>query len=448
MKKLLCFFVPLLFLTQSIYAQNCVPGPYRFPHFPGSVIDTNVVYGTVPNFGQVPVDLKMDVFTPAGDTSTQRPLIVWIHGGGFYGGNKAEIWQLCDSFTRRGYVTASISYRLGFYRQFDPILGEFQYPYCHDEAELSRAVYRAMQDAKGAIRYLRGHAGQYGIDTTHVFVGGESAGGFTALHAAFRDQAAEKPATADSLPPVTRSDLFGNLLFSAQRPDLGAVEGVLNLNGTSARVNGIINIYGAIEDTLLIASANDPALFQYHILQDPIVDCGTAKAYFQASGLIFPFTGAKAPLVHGACRIKDRVISVGYTDDRHKTYLRNPDLFANPPISPHNYSGEKAFLVDTLAAFLDHLRCIENTATGIENPEEPYPVSIFPNPAKDVVFFAFDPIAGEKTIARIFDLAGKEWFSGEIANGKEVNTRFLPSGIYLVKIISGEKFRVMRLLIE
>lgn len=448
MKKLIAAFLPLLFLAQYFYAQTCPPGPYRFPHFPGAVVDTNVVYGTAPNFGQVATDLKMDVFTPAGDTSTKRPLIVWIHGGGFTSGSKSGLWQLCDSFARRGYVTASISYRLGFYRQFDPILGEFNYPYSHDEAEFTRAVYRAMQDAKGAIRYLRGHAAQYGIDTAFVYVAGESAGGFTALHTAFRDKETEKPAAADSLLPVKRFDLFGGLLFSAARPDLGSVNGTLNLNGTSAKVNAIINIYGAIEDTLLIESSEDPALFQYHILEDPIVHCGTARAYYQAPGLIFPFTTAKVPLVHGACRIRERVVNMGYSEDRHKTYLRTPDLFGNPPITPHNFTGEKAFLVDTLAAFLDRLWCLENTATSISPQEYSDLVSIFPNPAKDKVVFSLDGTRGEKTVAHIFDLTGKKWFTGEITNGQEVNTGFLPSGIYLVKVISGEKFRVVRLLIQ
>ncbi|MEZ4828865.1 MAG: carboxylesterase family protein [Bacteroidia bacterium] len=415
MKKLYILFVSSL-LISTIQSQNCGPGPYRFPHFSGSVIDTNVVYGTAPNFGQVPVDLKMDVFTPVGDTSTSRPLIVWIHGGGFTGGSKTDLWQICDSFTRRGYVTASISYRLGFYRQFDPILGEFQYPYSHDEAEVTRAMYRAMQDAKGAIRYLRGHAAQYGIDTTSVYVGGESAGGFTSLHTAFLDKSTEKPVETDSILPVKRSDLFGNLLFQASRPDLGSVEGTLNLNGTSAKVSGIINIYGAIGDTLFIESAGDPALFQYQILEDPIVYCGTAKTYYQAPGLIFPFTPARAPLVHGPCRIRDRVASLGYSDDRHKTYLRTPDLFANPPITPHNFSGEKAFLVDTLAAFLDKLYCIKNQTTAVL-PGQKMEVLVFPNPAQDFVQIQIENYSKPYFSAEITDMAGKIWFSGEARKG-------------------------------
>ncbi|MDX2248482.1 MAG: alpha/beta hydrolase fold domain-containing protein [Bacteroidia bacterium] len=434
-----------LVISANLSAQNCGPGPYRFPHFGGSVIDTNVVYGTVLNYGQVPVDLKMDIFRPLGDTSTRRPLIVWIHGGGFTSGSKTDLWQMCDSFTRRGYVTASISYRLGFYRQFDPILGEFQYPYTHDEAEFSRAVYRAMQDAKGAIRYLRGHASQYGIDTTCVYVAGESAGGFTALHTAFRDKTNEKPASADSIAPVKRFDLFGNLLFSALRPNLGSVEGELNQNGTSAKVSGIINIYGAIEDTLLIESANDPALFQYHILEDPIVHCGTAKAYYQTPGLIFPFGSAKVPLVHGACRIRERAISVGYTDERHKTYFRTPNLFANPPITPHNFSGEKAFLTDTLAAFLDKLYCLKNPATSLEKWEEEMQITLFPNPAQDLVTFRIPEIADRTTFAYIHDMSGRLWFSGEIINGSQINIESLPGGIYLVKVVAGSKFSIQKL---
>ena len=56
----------------------------------------------------------MDVYTPDGDSYTERPLIIFAHGGSFWSGNKTNpmMVALCESFMKRGYVAASIQYRL------------------------------------------------------------------------------------------------------------------------------------------------------------------------------------------------------------------------------------------------------------------------------------------------------------------------------------------------
>ncbi|MDB9806208.1 alpha/beta hydrolase fold domain-containing protein, partial [Crocinitomicaceae bacterium] len=82
-----------------------------------------------------------------------------------------DMVALCDSFARKGFVTASIGYRKGF----NPL----------SQSSAVRAVYRGTQDARAAIRYLKEFATTYGIDTNYTFVGGSSAGGFMALHTAY-----------------------------------------------------------------------------------------------------------------------------------------------------------------------------------------------------------------------------------------------------------------------
>ena len=56
----------------------------------------------------------MDVYTPDGDNYSERPLIIFAHGGVFITGNKnnTAMVELCEAFAKRGYVTASIQYRL------------------------------------------------------------------------------------------------------------------------------------------------------------------------------------------------------------------------------------------------------------------------------------------------------------------------------------------------
>lgn len=85
-----------------------------------------------------------------------RALLVWIHGGGWSAGSKAQVPYL--SQLNRGYVVASIEYRFS-----------------------QKAAFPAqIQDCQAAIRWLRAHAKRYHVDPNHIGVGGASAGGHLA----------------------------------------------------------------------------------------------------------------------------------------------------------------------------------------------------------------------------------------------------------------------------
>jgi len=94
---------------------------------------------------------KLDLFIPT--TTKPLPLIIWVHGGGWQHPGKSPCSAL--QFISRGYVVASINYRL-----------------------TDEAIWPAqINDCKGAIRYLRAHAQDYHIDPDRVGVWGSSAGG-------------------------------------------------------------------------------------------------------------------------------------------------------------------------------------------------------------------------------------------------------------------------------
>ena len=114
----------------------------------------NVVYAEVGSRA-----LKIDLFLPANDAdkpATPRPIVLWIHGGGWEGGSKERAPG--TELLRRGYVVASVEYRLS---------GVAPFP---------AQIY----DCKGAVRWLRAHAAEYGIDPNRVGVWGASAGGHLA----------------------------------------------------------------------------------------------------------------------------------------------------------------------------------------------------------------------------------------------------------------------------
>jgi acetyl esterase/lipase len=93
----------------------------------------------------------LDLYLPA--MGTNLPLIVWIHGGGWTGGNKEKPPGL--RFLRHGFALASINYRLS-----------------------QDAIFPAqLIDCKAAIRWLRAHAVENGIDPNRIGVWGASAGG-------------------------------------------------------------------------------------------------------------------------------------------------------------------------------------------------------------------------------------------------------------------------------
>jgi acetyl esterase/lipase len=115
--------------------------------------------------------LTMDVWVPPNATSaTPMPLVVFIHGGGYNGGDKNDDYISGDaqSYARSGFVTASINYRLT--------------PDNTTSAERRQtAIVQAAEDAMDAIRYLKKSASIYHIDTSRVAIVGTSAGGGLAL---------------------------------------------------------------------------------------------------------------------------------------------------------------------------------------------------------------------------------------------------------------------------
>ena len=90
----------------------------------------------------------------------ELPAIVCIHGGGWAKGNRVNHRKVAQALAARGFVAATISYRLS---------GEAPFP-------------AAIHDCKAAVRFLRANAEEYGIDTENIGAIGLSAGGhLTAL---------------------------------------------------------------------------------------------------------------------------------------------------------------------------------------------------------------------------------------------------------------------------
>lgn len=237
MKKLAVILIGLI-LTTNLFAQDLDPNRYRESIFPDVLSILNVKYGEAPQWvwPYWDVDLELDVYVPNGDLNPKRPLIIFAHSGGFLIGSKDvdNMVAICDSFSRKGYVTASIDYRKGF----DPLDGE----------SAERAVYRGIQDGKAAVRYFKENASLYDIDTNNIFFGGMSAGGFISLHVGYMDKESER-----------LESTYGGGLVN----DLECLDCAGNSFPHSSKVKAVIDCWGSVGDTLILESGDIPLMIMH-----------------------------------------------------------------------------------------------------------------------------------------------------------------------------------------
>lgn len=125
------------------------------------VTEQNLTYAEVGD-----VKLQLDLARPK-DGDGPFPGIVFIHGGGWSGGNRHAFRSKMEEAARRGYVAVTISYRL---TQPDKETGTPKEPF---PAQI--------HDCKAAVRWLRAHAGEYKLDRERIGVTGASAGGHLSL---------------------------------------------------------------------------------------------------------------------------------------------------------------------------------------------------------------------------------------------------------------------------
>ncbi|MGH9012676.1 MAG: alpha/beta hydrolase [Acidimicrobiia bacterium] len=151
---------------------------------------TDVRYATAPDLVTgAPVDLKLDVFQPAGDTATARPAVIWVHGGGFRAGSKAATTGTATAYAQRGFVTLSINYRLDPGNRCQDVQdGRITDPdeLATETARCLAAVRAAQYDAQAVVRWIRANAATYRVAPDKIAIGGFSAGAVTALHVAYR----------------------------------------------------------------------------------------------------------------------------------------------------------------------------------------------------------------------------------------------------------------------
>lgn len=287
---------------EPITTENEIPVVTANSSFP-VMVDSDIIYASGLshdgiNIIQMPQTL--DVYCPD-NNSTNRPVIMFIHGGGFQGGTKTkpEIVDMANYFASRGWVFASIDYRTTSDLQGTDFTGiapqewidfTIQNGTTPDDGRTSMALYTAQRDAKAALRWIVANSSTYELNTDFITVGGASAGAITTIGLGISNQ----------------EDFRDEIPF-ADDPTLSAT----NLNETYV-VRSLIDFWGSniqLEVLDLVYGINsydrgDPELFIAHGKLDPTVMFSEATeldSIYNSLGIYREFV----PLVdqgHGAWR--------------------------------------------------------------------------------------------------------------------------------------------------
>lgn len=145
MMKHLLIVITTLILVPLIPLHAANPAP-----------DRSVIYKTVNG-----TELKMDVFEPPEFKATdRRPAIVFLFGGGWSGGSTRQFYQQARAMADQGMMAFSADYRVGNRNKTTP--------------------FECVKDGKSAVRWIREHAAELGIDPDRIVAAGGSAGGHVA----------------------------------------------------------------------------------------------------------------------------------------------------------------------------------------------------------------------------------------------------------------------------
>lgn len=349
------------------------------------------------------LNLKMDVFEPEGDTLSRRPLVVLAFGGSFLSGSRntdPTIVDLCQTLSKRGYVCASIDYRLGNIFKMA------------DTTQAIGVVFDAVCDGKAALRYFIKDAlteNRFRIDTSLIFAGGNSAGGVLFMHAAYLNHKSEAA-------PWIQQLIDAN----------GGMEGNNGNPGYTYTLKGILNLSGALHSTAYI-SADDPSSINLQSEGDKTVPfyCARAMNGFSANlcglGALMPVYDAKG------------------IDYRSR-------VFAGSTHVPWMWDAKINDTLQTeVVSYLYDKVCLQNTINTLDQATSAHEMKIYPNPAQEEFL-----VQSDLKVDRIelLNASGQSVLSKNVAQHNTfVDVSACPNGFYFV-LVQGNSFsRMLKMVI-
>ena len=300
--------IALLSLGLSVSAQD----RYLDDVFSSVTVTSDVTYATnisilpmLQGLPPAPVSLNCDIYTPDGDTETNRPVIILVHTGSFLPpvingqatGSKSDlsIVEQCTRWAKKGYVAIAMDNRLGWN------------PTSTDQnvrtSTLLQAAYRGIQDAKAMVRYLRmteANGNPYGIDESKIVLGGQGTGAYVSLGYATLNNESELnlPKFLDLTDPMNPMpyvipQVYGNIdgtdsTYAPIFDSTGAIVGSMPFNipnnlGYSNDINMAFNLGGALADISWL-EAGDVPIVSFHCEKDPYAPLDTGDVIVPTTG--------------------------------------------------------------------------------------------------------------------------------------------------------------------
>lgn len=483
MKKMILFFTVILTVNLT-FGQRYLTEVF-------STINTTdeVVYAQ--NFSvltTVPVlqDLKMTVYEPSGDVFTERPLIIFLPTGNFLpkGVNQTPVGsrkdsaavEICTRLAKRGYVVASLSYRLGW-NPVDPNQDG-------RTGSLLRAVYRAVQDGRTAVRYFRKNAVENGntfkIDPLRIGVVGEGSGGYVALAMATLSDPSEMALTKfydfTNNQPYVIPSIMGNLEGLGGNP----IYNRDNHIGYNSSIDLCVNIGGALGDSSWI-EAGDAEMVSFHCVSDPYAPFGNGDVIVPTTGdFVVSVSGSQVVQMlannlgnndlfenagfNDAFTLKANQINGGY-DGLYPFYTSDvqgapwqwwdtSDTYHNNGLATNmNMSKTKAMTyIDTILGYLSprahEALVIDSSITGIKSMNHAFvKTQIFPNPNNG--HFTIESNNKINTIS-IIAVDGKILFQNKTVEDYQalISISNLPRGFYFVEIITSSGPSIQQVVVQ
>jgi len=281
MTKNILFCFILIFITTIGFTQE----RYMESTFDEILVET-LTYST--KDGE---NLDLDIYLPQYDPEEKRPTLIYVHGGGFSGGEKDEqgIQEFCNNMAGYGYVVTSISYRLTRKGQTTGFGCN-----CPTNDKLN-TFYAAVEDVQDATFFLIENREQFGIDPQKIILAGSSAGAETVLNTAYQ-------------PPYCYGLDSGPVSFA-----------------------GVIGMAGAIPDTSALYDESAIPSLLFHGTDDFLVPYGTAPHHYceiETPGYL---------ILHGSKTIADKLSFLEVPHWLHTTCGGGHEI-ANTPMT--NYFDE------------------------------------------------------------------------------------------------------------
>jgi hypothetical protein len=477
-----CFFLVFMFLEIfQVEAQKWIETKYKI------TTTQDIVYSEVLDFAGNRRSLKLDLSLPTDDQppACGRPLLILIHGGAFLAGSKSDglLANGRQDFAKRGYVTASIDYRLGMFNTDKQVHCNvtqlFNAPWdclnVTDTLEWYRAFFRAVQDGNRAIDYLLSRP-ELNIDKRNVFILGESAGAITALGVGFMDKQEEILSPYHKQNDVAAPNLIyqdlcirqtgydtGIAFMNLSRPDL-----VSDYNPARSRnfnIKGVAAFYGAMFYDMFEQRSSDvdlPSLYLFHQPNDLVVSIGYKKLLQDLASCFSSLGGCQdiisRPVAMGSdllnARYKQLLSSLQTKAELVYDRTTNNGDCLFQVLNPNSGGGhtvDNYILRTQTVAGLFAKRIDESVpcTVGVEQLGQKNTwIHIFPNPVNEILH-----LSTESNIQKcaIFTLEGKKvlfYNSTEINPLKQIDLAGLSPGVYLLNIWSDDQMFIQKIIVS